>query len=48
MKVKILVADKFPEKYIQQLKDMDMDLDVSIHQSWAKMIYPVLLKMQIF
>ncbi len=26
MKVKVLVADKFPDKHIQQLKDMDLDV----------------------
>jgi D-3-phosphoglycerate dehydrogenase len=26
MKVKVLVADKFPEKHIQQLKDMDLEV----------------------
>jgi D-3-phosphoglycerate dehydrogenase len=27
MKLKVLVADKFPEKYIQQMKDIDLDVD---------------------
>lgn len=26
MKLKVLVADKFPEKYIQQMKDLDLDV----------------------
>ncbi len=26
MKVKVLIADKFPEQYIQQLKDIDLDV----------------------
>ena len=26
MKIKILVADKFPDKYIQQMKDLDLDV----------------------
>ena len=26
MKVKVLIADKFPEQYIQQLKDMALDV----------------------
>lgn len=26
MKVKVLIADKFPEQYIQQLKDMDLEV----------------------
>ena len=26
MKIKVLVADKFPDKYIQQMKDMDLDV----------------------
>ena len=29
MKVKVLVADKFPEKHIQQLKDMDLEVEYS-------------------
>ena len=27
MKVKVLIADKFPELYINQLKDMDLEVD---------------------
>ncbi len=27
MKLKVLVADKFPEKYIQQMKDLNLDVD---------------------
>lgn len=26
MKIKVLVADKFPDKYIQQMKDLDLDV----------------------
>ena len=26
MKLKIFVADKFPDKYIQQMKDLDLDV----------------------
>lgn len=26
MKLKVLVADKFPEKYVQQMKDLDLDV----------------------
>jgi D-3-phosphoglycerate dehydrogenase len=26
MKLKVLVADKFPNKYIQQMKDLDLDV----------------------
>jgi len=26
MKVKVLIADKFPEKYIQQMKDLDLEV----------------------
>jgi len=26
MKLKILVADKFPDKYIQQMKDLDLEV----------------------
>ena len=26
MKLKVLVADKFPEKYIQQMKDLDLEV----------------------
>ena len=29
MKVKIIIADKFPEKYIEELKDLDLDVDYS-------------------
>ena len=29
MKTKLLIADKFPEEYIQQLKDMDLDVTYS-------------------
>ncbi len=29
MKVKVLVADKFPEKYIQEMKDLDLDVAYS-------------------
>ncbi len=26
MKLRVLVADKFPDKYIQQMKDLDLDV----------------------
>ena len=26
MKLKVLVADKFPDKYIQQMKDLDLEV----------------------
>ena len=26
MKLKVLIADKFPEKYIQELKDLDLEV----------------------
>jgi len=29
MKVKIIIADKFPEKYIEELKGLDLDVDYS-------------------
>lgn len=29
MKIKVLVADKFPDKHIQQFKDMNLDVDYS-------------------
>jgi len=29
MKVKVLVADKFPEHYIKQMKDLNLDVDYS-------------------
>ena len=29
MKVKILIADKFPEKYVEELKSLDLDVDYS-------------------
>ena len=29
MKLKVLVADKFPDKYIQQMKDLDLEVEYS-------------------
>jgi D-3-phosphoglycerate dehydrogenase len=29
MKVKILIADKFPEKYVEEFKSMDLDVNYS-------------------
>lgn len=46
MKLKVLVADKFPEKYIQQMKDLD--LDVIYQPKLEKKIFQMLPKKLIF